>query len=468
MIPLAFIVLTCFVSFFVTLRRGPGATFSYVLLPVTLLLFTVTALEIQKLPDVTTVAAVSYGTLAGLIVRGWKPPFRLSLIDLLVVTLAALRVVSGTVNGQLWTGVSLIGQQVLMVLTPYVLARTAFIDRYYRGQSAKVLIGLALLLLPAAMIEWRLRPLFYARAILEPLDLTNVNWELVQHRYGFFRAQVSFCHPIDLGNGAALLAVLIVVLSTASGWRLKDKWVAAGIAAALIMSLTSMSFTSFVAVGAIGVLYVLLRWVPRSEILLLPIAVASIIGYGMLTKHFVDTEPERVVWQYDEQEDSHSGSLYIRHLIVYNTWGGSRGTRDAGLLGYGEDHFDPMRSYGLLSIDNSYVVFVLENGWGYLGLFLLIALLVTAQSTIALMRVPPGTSRIPLAAATAGLIGTMFGMYTVFFGFVYAQLFWLLLGLTASLLREVAEKTGKAAPVQLEANREAEAEHRREGLGAFA
>ncbi len=463
----ALLIITTFgLSLTISLRRGFGATFAYVLLPSVLLLYTVEPIEIQKLPDVTMVGAVSYGALLALAITGFKLPIRFGVIDAAVLALSLWRISSGVANGSLWTGVSTVGSETLNVLVPYLLARAAFVDPFWRLRAAQVIAGIAICMTPILMIETRLTPLFYNRYVLDPLGLTSVNWTLVQGRFGLFRAQGAFCHPIDLGNGAVVMVAMLIALGGSAGARLSDKWFALGIAGGVFMSLASMSFTSFIALGAVAGLFIVMRVSRFYSFLLVPIGLLGLAGYSAATYHFVTNEPVEPTWNYDETADETSGSLYTRHLIVYSTFDGPRGAPHAGLLGYGEDGFDP-KTFGLLSIDNSYIVFVLENGWGYLTLFILMALVLGLRSTGALLKLRDGTSRAPMAAGAAGVIGTMLGMYTVFFGFVYATLFWLLIGIVASMLREVDERTGRSKPtVQLDAGRKASID--KTGRGAFA
>jgi hypothetical protein len=466
MISTLLIGLIAVLSFVVTARRGPGATFAYVMLPAMLLAFTVSPIAIYKLPDVTTTGAVGYGTLLGLVAIGWRPPFKLGLIDFGVLSLMAVRIISGTVNGQLWTGVSYTGAEVLLVGVPYLLARTAFIDRHWRLQAAKVITIIAVSLVPICLIEFRLWPLTYSRSIMAPLGLTSVDWAYVHSRFGFFRAQGSFCHPIDLGNGAALLFIFVIVLATSAGKSLRTWWVALGAGSTLLMSLTSMSFTSFAALAAILGLFGVCRLARPGAFLLVPAAIAGFLFFADLTREFIVNEPVKVA--YVHGGSSADGSYYTRHLIVHNTWlneAGTMGASKAGLFGYGNagEGYDTRHDFGLESIDNSFLVFVLERGWLYLALFLGTGFAAAVLSTRALLRLPTGASRTPLAAAISGIVGTMLGMYTVFFGFIYAMLFWMLLGLLASMLREIRERTGDAEPVQLEADQQA-----RSSRGAFA
>ncbi|MEM7808267.1 MAG: hypothetical protein AAF561_09175, partial [Planctomycetota bacterium] len=231
-----------------------------------------------------------------------------------------------------------------------------------------------------------------------------------------------------------------------------------------IMVLTSMSFTSYVAVSAIGGLLLLLRASRIGAYALLPIGLVALIGYSAMSQHFIETEPEAPAWEHYEQSDETSGPLYVRHFIVHSAW---EGMREAGVFGIGKTKYEPSH-FGLASIDNSYALFVLNFGWGYLVLFLLTAFVIAFKAMMALVYVDNGASRLPLAAGVAGVVGTALGMYTVFFGFVYATLFWMLLGMLASMIREVQERAGHAEPVQLDAAKRFSEEHAPATAGAFS
>jgi len=459
----AFILGVLALSFWLTLRKSVGAAFVYAMLPSLLIAYTVTPINVQKLPDVGTVPAASYGIMLALMVRGWRRTFGLGVIDWLVLAMFAWRIVAVCVSAKIWTGVSTLGSDTLNILIPYFAARATFVDREWRLKACVVCCVAAMFLAAVALVEMRLTPQFFSRQVLRPLGLTSASWEMTLKRFGLFRAQASFVHPIDLGNGAAILGSMILALGLTSGKRIWTWWRVGGFLGTVVMAGASLSFTSYVAGLAIVVIFSLLLAHRSLAVLLIPIGLATLMFYVDLTRQWTSTQPEAPVFLPYESADETSGSVYIRHLIVHRTWPMAS---EAGVFGYSQDGFDPVRSFDLLSIDNAYVLFVLEYGWGYLVLMLLLGFVVAGAATRALLRLPGGPDRAPLAAGTAGVIGTFLGMYTVFFGFVYGVLFWILIGIVQSMIREVYERTGEAEPVQLQANREAEAERR--GAGAFA
>jgi hypothetical protein len=448
------ILLLLGLSFYLTLTRSVAMVFTYLMLPAVLLLFTVRSIEVQKLPDVTTLGAISYGILFGLAARGIRKTFVLGTVDYLLLLLLAWRIVASVATGNAWTGVSTLGSDMLMVVVPYFAARAAFVDREWRLKAAKVIAYICVFLAVVALIEMRLKPLFFSRNVLAPFGLNTVDYAMVLKRFGLFRAQATFCHPIDLGNGAALLGCMLLVLATTSGQRLYQRWVLAGFVSCIIMAGASMSYTSYLAGIAITIIFLLLRFAKIGAYLLVPIGLTALTFFSLATHHFVVNEPVAPEFA-AVAEDDKVGSLYIRHLIVHRTW---PMTSTAGWFGWGENNFRWTRDFELESIDNAYVLFVLSFGWGYVVLFLLVAFTIAIASMRALLRVESGQAREPLAAGVAGVIGTFIGMYTVFFGFVYATLLWMLLALVSSMIREVFERTGEKPPIQLEAGRQSELE----------
>ena len=436
MVPTLVIVGIFIAAFATTFWAGVPGAFAYVMLPALLLVYTVAPVEIEKLPDLTTLAAVGYGVVAGLIARGEMPRLRWTLIDTLVVTLSALSVINAVYSEVLWTGVNRSGTEFFEWLLPYFMGRITFAHPHYRLRAAQVLTGLAAFLALVALWEMRVRPLFFSRDILTPFGLTTAAYEMVLRRFSFFRAQVSFSHPIDLGNGGALLGCMILVLATTTGRRLTTPWVFAGVACAGVMTLASLSFTSFVAVAGIVALYFLARTTRLAGYALLPISAAVILGYVVLTASLLAEPLEKP----DDPTQTLNSSYYIRHLIVQYTW---PYVVTSGPLGHGD--VVGAREMGLESVDNAYMLFAVQRGWLYVGTFLFLLVVVGLYGGRALLRVESGAARTPLAAGIGGIVGTMLGMYTVFFGFVYARLFMILLGLTVTMCQRAMEKTADPA-----------------------
>ena len=434
MIATVVIVAIFLTAFVVTIRLGIAGTFAYVLLPAVLLLFTISPLEIYKLPDVSTLSAVGYGTVAAYFVKGGEPlGIRFNFVDAIMVALSLIAIVSAVAAEQIWTGVSTFGSEALEWVLPYFMARVAFAHREWRLPTAKVLVGIACALALIALIEMRFDPLFFSRRVLRPFGLTTSAYELVLKRFALFRAQATFSHPIDLGNGGALLACMILVLAGTGGRSLRTPWVLAGVVASCVMIAASISFTAIVAIGGVAALFAVCRLSRYAGLALLPAAILVMVGYAGLTQHFVDTPlPVR---EYTE-EATLSDSANIRQLIVQSAWPYAS---TAGFFGYGRTV--SARDMGLQSVDNGYLLFIISRGWLYFGAFVLLLFAVAATGGRAIARIADGTARTPVAAGVAGIMGIMMGMYTVFFGFVYARLFVILLGLTVSMCQEVFART---------------------------
>ena len=448
MIPVFVILVLFSVSLAMTLTRGVAATFTFVLLPTLLVLFGVDPVEVQKLPDITGIGAVGYGVLIAQGIKGdLTPPFKLSLLDGLVVAMSINVVLSGVINEEIWTGVSLVGNQTLEVMVPYFMGRVAFLDRHWRMMAAKVVLWIAVPLSFISLVEMRLVPMFFSRAILAPFGLTDSDYVQVLQRFGLFRAQASFSHPIDLGNGGVLLACMLVALACSSGAKLRTPWVLLGVVCCLLMSAASISFTSFVAVAAILGLFAMLRLSRLGGWVLVPIVIAAIAFYIGLTRYFIETPLPGPIY---EIEGTVNASTAVRQLIVQNTWVFAQ---DSGLFGYNKTVTAKMLD--LQSVDNAYMLFLLHFGFLYLTLFLLAGIYIAGRAGLTLTKIREADARVPLAAGVAGIIGTMLGMYTVFFGFVYAKLFLILIAFVATMSQMALARinTGKPMPSETDNGR---------------
>ena len=122
-------------------------------------------------------------------------------------------------------------------------------------------------------------------------------------------------------------------------------------------------------------------------------------------------------------------SYQIRALIMQNAW---ETAASAGWFGYADTLKRSQINFS--SVDNSYLLFVLRRGFGYLVLFLLIPVVLTLRAGKAFGRALLPQQRFPLAVAIAVVLGTMASMYTVWFGFVYAVLWMMTLALANSMM----------------------------------
>src|SRR5204863_7053065 len=130
----------------------------------------------------------------------------------------------------------------------------------------------------------------------------------------------------------------------------------------------------------------------------------------------------------DNDPEAMENSMYIRAKIVQNSWPFAQ---TAGALGYGNKI--RKSQLDLDSVDNPYMLFIMRRGWVFLCLFLVIPVVVAIRSSIAFARAHLFAQRFPLIVAVAAVFGTMIAMYTVWFGFVYAILWMMMLAISQSM-----------------------------------
>lgn len=424
-----------------TIRKGPGSTFAYLYLPVLFLVSTVRPVSIEPLPDITSPIAVSYGTLLGMALSGRFVFFKLHLIDYLVVLCSVTIAITGYVNGEFWTLVSATGNETLRWLIPYYMARIAFREAPLRRHMGLTFCFLAMALGVIGIIEFRLFPLFFSR-MLERLDMAMVFNTMVLGRYGFFRAMGTTEHPIDFGNVGLLLAGLLPALCVSGGIAMRDKRFLGGMAGVVLILISSMSFSSLAGSFAALCIFLALRHVRFSETFLLPGLLAAIIGGFYFTNHLLSIDLKEI--EPVNSDVALDGSYYIRVLIIQNSWN-SYG-QSAGWLGYGDDGIKK-EVLKLESVDNSYMLFLMRRGWIHLILRLFLACTIAFVAWRMLRRESSDTIRVPIAAFTAVLLGTMVSMYTVWFGFVYAVVWTCSLGMFVTMRQVLAERATAAQPL---------------------
>jgi hypothetical protein len=122
-------------------------------------------------------------------------------------------------------------------------------------------------------------------------------------------------------------------------------------------------------------------------------------------------------------------STWIRAQIIQHSWPYAS---EAGYFGYGSTL--KKGDLDLDSVDNSYILFTMRRG--FVGLFLLLSmpLVLTLRASKVFRRYRDRAQRLPVAIAVSALLGIMVAMFTVWFGFSYATLWVILLGLTHSML----------------------------------
>ena len=409
-----------------------------VYLPVTLLLAHVPQFAIPLLPDVGAQAAVGYGLLLGLAVKGGEP---LGVVwhwfDALVLTLGMLVVFTSMSTELIWSGVNAVGTQFFVWVMPYYLGRIVIADALARRRALKVVIACVGFVAVLAVIEFRLWPLIYSRT-LERYGL-GTSYKMVLARFGFFRAQVSFDHPIDLGNEAVLLGCLIVMLAAMTGRGFRDTKVRLGLAACGVMVVCSGSFTCYFAGASALLIFGLLYYGKRPAAGLLVPGVAALVGLGILATSYLLVFDLR---NKAAEGDALGGSMWVRALIVQNAW---KLAQEAGYFGFGR--VVRQRDLDLESVDNAYMLLLLRYGWTYLTLWVTMFFALAGVAGSAIRSARSEVERLPVVAAITGLLAMAVAMYTVWFGFVYSTLFVLLMGMTVTMSQMLRAAHARGFPV---------------------
>src|SRR4051812_27341073 len=238
------------VAIYLTLYRSAVVAFVTLYLPCLLLLNTTQKINLPGLPDMNATYGIIYGILGGLVLKGGEVfPFKWGFMDTLMLLLTLSTIITGMVTEYVYTGVSILGEQVLEFLAPYFLARIMFHDAAMRRRALWVCVTCAFIIAFFALIELRLFPYWLSRT-LKNFGLFRGATTQVLWRFGFMRAQTTFDHPIDMGNGCALLAAMIAILALTTSVGLRNIYIRLAIAAAVCSSLASLSFTSWVGLFA--------------------------------------------------------------------------------------------------------------------------------------------------------------------------------------------------------------------------
>lgn len=417
-----FILFIFALAAYLTWTRGLAVAFALVYLPVLVLVSAARPVVLPLLPDLTSTFAVGYGVLAGIALRGgfggaW--PFRWNLLDSIVTGLWLLAAIAVGNSEGVEMARNVLGDGFFDFLTPYLLARAAFHAPEGRRLALWSLVACALLVALMSPIEMRLRPQLFSR-LLDAAGLYIAPNSMPLYRLGLARAQTTFLQPMDQGNGGLLLAALIGVFAATTRYGLRDWRVAMGLGAAVFVGVASLSFSAFLNIAIAGAVFGVLwsmKWTGR----LLPVAaVIAVVGGVMVTNTLLTTPlGERSEKFGQDVRDS----LHMRTLIVQQSW---PLVQEAGLWGYGKriskDRLD------LDSVDNAYLLFIMQRGWPYFLLFLTIPFVVTFRAARAWGDFQTDAQRLPVAIAVAGLLAILVAMYTIFFGFVYAKLWLVLLG----------------------------------------
>jgi hypothetical protein len=254
--------------------------------------------------------------------------------------------------------------------------------------------------------------------------------EQVFPRFGLMRAQVSLGHSIDLGICGVLIGTFILVLGPTVGKRWNDPLSATAICAAGAMVVASVSFTGFSSLMLAFVLLWLFTRPRAGPVMAMVSIVALILTLAVVVNIMINTQIA------DERpSDQAEASLWIRIKIMHDAWDI---VADTGPFGSGK-YLETTR-IGSGSVDNAYLLFIMQNGWVYLGTWVLLALAIGWTGMRTLARANGYSERFPVAAAMAGTVATLMAMFTVFYGFVYGLLFMVLVGMLATMSQLIAPR----------------------------
>ncbi len=422
-------------ALYVALRYGIARTFTYVYVPALLLLFLIPKWDLPGIPNLITPSAVGYAVLLAVPFR-WQEftRIRLNFLDVLIVLMMMPPTLSVFLNDSLWDAISRSGDLFFRWVLPYFMGRIAFQDFDARRRLLPVLCTCAIIIGSFAAVEARLRPYFVART-MKQVGLANAPVAQVFWRFGLARAQVTLGHPIDLGVCGVIVGSMIILLTPITGRKWNELLPLAGVIASGAMVVGAVSFTGFSALLAAFACFFAFRMPRAGPKLVLPAILAlgftiTAIMTSMLTAELSD-----------RPEDKLDESIWIRMKLLQEGW---ETATNAGLVGQGQ--YLDTAGIGTGSIDNSYLLFVMQYGWLHLAFWIILALSIgyIGGRTLSLTRTT--SERIPVAAACAGLIAVFASMYTVFYGFAYALLFLVLVGFLSSMW-QIFSTTARAQAV---------------------
>jgi len=419
----AFFLAAVLVTFF----RGAGSALAFLYLPALLLLSQATTVELPAIPDPGPPDACIYGILVGGLLGARRPQLRPALVDGVVVLLLLAYIASAVTTAGLRAGLNAFGIMGLWLVVPYFVVRCTFEQKTTQREALFALVAAIAVVGLFALIEFRLWPHTFLQQ-LNRLGIGGLTAAYAYRRFGFFRAVVSFAHPIDLGISAALVLAVIFMLAKRSGVGTRSRWARLGLGAALVASLTSASFTPLAGLTAGLSLYLLLSTVPSARRYLTP-GVATVIALLFSYTAYVASTPIPVR---PLEQGSFADSMWTRHAVIKKAW---EPAATAGPFGWGMEETE---KFDVKGFDNAYLLITTRHGWVSLGLWLALPLALAARVSRALRR---ARSRNMIRAILAGFcacVATMTAMYTVWLGFVYASLFPIVIALTVNATQAVA------------------------------
>ncbi|HEX4124439.1 MAG TPA: hypothetical protein VHY37_06910 [Tepidisphaeraceae bacterium] len=418
-----FVILYFAVSLGVAFTAGPGTCFAFLYLPAVLLLHSVSGIELPTVPALTPTTAATYAILLSLLPRLGRPiGFRLHLIDAAVIALSAAAIASEIKTDPGSNGVNQLVIQIVFWLFPYFFARAHFGSLTFRRQCLKSIVASLLILLPFTLIETRLWPQFYVQT-LDRLGLDAHSLGFPYHRFGLFRAETSFQHPIYMGDACLVLLGFIGLLAATTPSRHRRFGFRLAIASALAGIVFALSIGPLISLGIAIALFFGLRSI-RLTRPLLPIAVFAAILVGFLFMHRLAREELG-----DRPEGAVESSAWVRQRIVKDSW---ELAANAGPWGLGRE-IDPA-VLPVESVDNAYLLFAMCRGWVFTAIWLALPVLAAWRIGRSLLAETPGQQHLfPIAAAASAVLAMSFAFFGVWAGWqgeTYTVLWLALVGST--------------------------------------
>jgi hypothetical protein len=347
----------------------------------------------------------------------------------------------------------------LWLVVPYFVARCTLEQKRPQREALFALVATMAVIGSYALIEFRLWPHLFLLQ-LNRLGIGEYAGGLVHHRFGFFRAVASFCHPIDLGISAALILAIIFMLATRSGITTRNVWVRLGLGLTVAATLTSASFTPYMGLVGGSCLYLLLWTVPSAR-RLLTLGIAIVIALAFAYTAYVASMP------LPEQPlggGAFEGSLWTRKSVIKQAWGPAA---TAGAFGRGLEETGELEIKGF---DNAYLLITSQRGLVGLGLWLALPLCLAAMVSRALRRARSRSLARSIIAGFCASIGTMIAMFTVWLGFTYSSLLPVVIALTvngaraAPRVRQASARPGSGQTSPLSASRQRPTAERSPGI----
>ncbi|MGC4031247.1 MAG: hypothetical protein QM754_05805 [Tepidisphaeraceae bacterium] len=422
-------------------RHGIGRTFGLCLIPAVLLFNFAQSINMPLLPNITSLNVVLYGTLAGLVFRpGELRKIRWNFLDTCVVLLVIPVFITTFMNGAQPStpggppepATLKLAQRYAMefacaYLFPYFMARIALQDADARRVTLKVLCSLSIFIGVLTAVESSgFRPNVTARTLYQlKLNTTTVGRpsSMVFTRFGMARAIATAGQQIDLGNVGVLVGTMILVLIPATGASWISPLSVGGILGAGAMVFGSVSMTSWFGMGVAFLCYGLFTQRGFGKYFVLPILVL-LFGFMVVQTNRMVNEPPVG----DRPGTDVGDSTWIRTKIMQDAWPMAT---DAGAFGMGTGA--DVSKVGVGSVDNSFLLFMIQFGWVFVALWLLMLFVAAWKGTQLLSRASTTSERLPAAAMVAGVIAITASMYTVYYGFCYANLFTALIGMVAGM-----------------------------------